>query len=242
MSAWIRLAVDEQRRAYPGADADIQEVGIAARRSKARFSQRRRPHIGRDGHLSENGERLADSARSPGQDGATLDLAARTDELGHADADLMDGQPGLAACLHDFACDRRCARKCLAAPGRNVRRDRAHVPERRRPQEEEAGPDVRAADVDAEHAALAIARPRPPRRAGHAVYLGATPSRAVAGVEKDRSSYWAPSGTNTASRGPSSKVVDFDFQCVRTISSPDMPTTIASPPCPVFSPTAPAGT
>src|SRR6185503_3121933 len=58
--------------------------------------------------------------------------------------------------------------------------------------------------------------------AGHARYLGATPSRAVAGVEKDRSSYCPPSGMKTASRAPSSNVVDLDFQCVRTISSPDM--------------------
>ena len=46
-----------------------------------------------------------------------------------------------------------------------------------------------SAHVDAEHAVLASARPGPAaRRAAHGRYLGATPSMAVDGPEKERSS------------------------------------------------------
>src|SRR5688572_4529285 len=236
-------SVHDQGRTDARADSDVQERWTAACRAEARFGECRRPHVRSDRHGAVRGKRTAHARRPPGQDRAAFDLALRPDELGHADAHLVHRQSGPVASFHDLARNDRRARERLPSATGCIRRDRSNVPDRPGSRKEEPGPDAGAADVDAEHAALAIARTaHAARGATHGRYPGATPSMAVAAPENDSTSYCPVWGMNTASRGPGGNVVDCDFQCVRIINSPERPTIIASPPCAVFSPVAPAGT
>src|SRR6185295_18874536 len=164
-----------QGRADTRAYTDIQKRRIAACCPEARFGQCRSPHIGGDDHIAVRSKRLADSSRSPRQYCAALDLASRADQLGHTNAHLVDRQPELAASVHDLSCDGRCARQRVTSATRRIRSDRAKLPYRSGSWNKESGPDARAADIDAEHAPLAIAGPRGTTRpAGHGKYLGAT--------------------------------------------------------------------
>jgi hypothetical protein len=82
--------VDEQGRADSRAHTDIQESGITARSTEARFSQGCSAHIGGNGHIAVSSEGFTDWIRSPWQNRAALDLARGADELGQPDPHLLD--------------------------------------------------------------------------------------------------------------------------------------------------------